>query len=144
MDRIARQFVRVGDCSGSPFADCFDAGTLGVSGGEILCFNCLHVVYVVRGSNQPEGDQNGRATMGTGPVGFDYASLGAASGRCGFPHGITGELLECVGGEPFVFKGLGGCDSVGVVGCGFHSLYGHQLPAEPTLSHRLAGKFKLR
>jgi hypothetical protein len=33
MDRITGQLVRVGDCTGSPFTGCFDAGTLRVRTG---------------------------------------------------------------------------------------------------------------
>jgi len=85
--------------------------------------NGLHGVDVVRGSNQPEGEQNGRATMGTSPVGFDHTPFGAACGRCGFPHGITGEGLEalrCIG-KPLILEGFGCADSVGVVGFDFHN-----------------------
>jgi len=33
MDRIIGQFIRVRDCTGSPFAGCFDACPLRVRGG---------------------------------------------------------------------------------------------------------------
>lgn len=89
---------------------------------------------VVRGSNHPEGEQNRRASMGTSPVGLDYATLAAACGRGGIKHGMAGESFETLRGigKPLVFQGFGCADSVGIVGFGFHVLYGHQLPAEPT------------
>ncbi len=33
MDRITGQFIGVRDCTGSPFAGCFNAGTFRVRGG---------------------------------------------------------------------------------------------------------------
>lgn len=58
MHRITRQFIRVRDCTGSPFARCFDAGTFRVRGGKVLGLDCLHGAGVVRGSNQPESNQD--------------------------------------------------------------------------------------
>ncbi len=59
--------------------------------------------------------------MRAGTVGFNDTPFGAASGRCRFPHGVTGEVLEGSGCKPFVFKSFGGCDEVGV-NFGFHYL----------------------
>ena len=84
------------------------------------------------GSNHSQSNQNGRAPVGASPVGFNYTPFGATSGRRCVKHGVAGEGLEGVRGEPFILEGFGCGDSVRVVGLGFHSLYGHQLPAEPT------------
>ena len=59
--------------------------------------------------------------MAASSVGFNYTPFGAASGRRRLPHGVTGELLKGVGGEPFDFQGFGGCDEVGIY-FGFHYL----------------------
>ncbi len=59
--------------------------------------------------------------MRAGTVGFNDTPFGAASGRRRLPHRVTGEVLEGVGGEPFVFQGFGGCDQVGV-GFGLHGI----------------------
>jgi hypothetical protein len=58
MYRITRQFIRVWDCAGSPFASRFDSGTLRVRGGEVLRLDCLHDAGVVRGLNHAQGDQD--------------------------------------------------------------------------------------
>lgn len=62
--------------------------------------------------------------MGTGPVRFHHTPFGTASGRCRFPYRVTGESFQAFRGigKPFVFKGFGCADSVGIVGCGFHYL----------------------
>ena len=124
MHRITRQLVRIGDSSGSPFAGCFNAGTLGVRGGEVLRLDCLHDAGVVRGSNHSQSDENGRAPVGASPVGFHYAPFAAASGRGGFPHGIAGEGFEAFRGvgKALILEGFGCADSVGIVGLNFHNL----------------------
>jgi len=68
--------------------------------------------------------------VATGSVGFNDTPFGAACGRRRFPHGVTGEVLEGIGCEPFVFQGFGGCDEVRVY-FGFHYLIGRQLPGGP-------------
>ena len=72
--------------------------------------------------------------MAAAPVGLDNATFGTTSGRRCVPHGVAGEGIEAFRGvgKTLVFQSFGGGDSVRVVGLGFHSLYGHQLPAEPT------------
>jgi len=59
--------------------------------------------------------------MRAGTVGFNDASLEAASGRRSFPERISDELLEVGGGEACVGQSFGGCDEVGVY-FGFHYL----------------------
>ena len=94
----------------------------------------LKVCSVFMGLDHAKGDQNRRATMGTGSVGFNYATLAAACGRGCVKQGIAGESFQAFRGigKALVFQGFGCADSVRVVGFGFHDLYGHQLPAEPT------------
>ena len=53
-------------------------------------------------------------------VGFHDAPFDTTSGCCGFPQGVSNELLEGVGCEPFIGQSFGCCDEVGVLFCGFH------------------------
>jgi len=42
VDRVARQFVRIGDGDASAVAGCFDARATGVCGGKVFCDDGLH------------------------------------------------------------------------------------------------------
>jgi len=72
-------------------------------------------------SNHFQRDENGRAPVRAGTVGFNDASLEATSGRRSFPEGFSDELLEGRGGEARVGQSFGSCDKVGVY-FGFHYL----------------------
>lgn len=72
------------------------------------------------GSDHSQSNQNGRAPVGASPVGFNYTPFGATSGRRCVKHGVAGEGLEGVRGEPFILEGFGCGDSVRVLFGGFH------------------------
>ena len=128
------RFVRVGYRQGTLTPTCFDAGTLRVRRPEKTGYDRFHGVGVVRGLNHSQSDENGRATVGASPVGFHNAPFGTTGGRRCVKHGVAGEGLEAFRGvgKPFILEGFGCADSVWIALRGFHGLYGHQLPAEPT------------
>ena len=74
-------FVRVGYRQATLAPTCFDASAFRVRRPEKTGSDRFHGVVVVRGLNHPESDQDRRAPMGASPVGFDYTTLAAASGR---------------------------------------------------------------
>jgi hypothetical protein len=84
MDRITGQLVRVGDCSGSPFAGCFDAGTFGVGGGEIFGLDCLHSL---KGINCPQNPPLPMGSPGNSSLGFDEVTFSGSVGRN--PHRLN-------------------------------------------------------
>lgn len=88
--------------------------------------------------------------MGTSSVGLYNAPFGATSGGGGVETSVTDESENRVfvrGVDTLVFEDFGGAYAVGVAGsclCGFHLFDGHKLPAQPTVSHGLAGEFRRR
>lgn len=93
---------------------------------------------VVSGSNKPDDQQNGRAPVGTCPVGLHHASLRAACGRGGIKGSVPnkGENRVFVRGvHTLVFEGFIGTDAVGVgigfLRFGFHGFIGRQSPGGP-------------
>ena len=83
---------------------------------------------MVRGSNQPDDQQNGRASVMARPVGLHDASLRTTSGRGGVETSVANKGENGVfvrGVDTLVFKNFGCGNSVGVAGsclCGFHYL----------------------
>lgn len=88
--------------------------------------------------------------MGTRPVGLHDTTLRATSGGGGVKTSVAHEGEDRVfvrGVNALVLEDFGGTDTVGVAGlslCGFHMFDGHKLPAQPTVSHGLAGEFRHR
>jgi hypothetical protein len=115
-------FVRVRYREGSLTPTCFDAGTLRVRRPEKTGSDRFHGVGVVRGLNHAQSDQNGRASVGTSPVGFYNAPFGTTGGRRCVPHSVTGEGLQAFRGvgKPFILEGFGCADSVRVALRSFH------------------------
>lgn len=80
MPMVPIAFIRVRYRQASLAPRCFNPCSFRVCRPEKTGFDRFHGVGVVRGLNHPEGDENGRAPVGASPVGFDYATLEAASG----------------------------------------------------------------
>ena len=88
------------------------------------CSSSRKVWSVFMGSDHPEGDENRRATVGTSPVGFHDATLGATSGGGCVKEGVAGKCLEAFRsvGKPFILEGFGCTDSVRVALRSFHDV----------------------
>ena len=94
-------------------------------------------------SDHADQKENGRAPVGTSPVGLHDAPFGATCGRGGIKRGMPNESKDGVfvrGVHALVFESLIGRDSVGVAGCGgdlcgFHDVFmGVNCPRIPRLS----------
>ena len=92
---------------------------------------------VVRGSNKPDDQKNGRTPVGTSPVGLHHASLRTACGRGGIKGSVAHESKDGVfvrGVHTLILKNFGCADAVGIAGLGlhvFHGFIGRQSPGGP-------------
>ncbi len=125
---------REGDClacNGRSHIDhLLDAGSKGIRRAKVSGGDGLHdrVWFAVRGSNQPDHQQNGRTPVVARPVGFHNASLRTTSGRGGIETSVAHESENGVfvaSVHTLILKNFGCADTVGVAGsclCGFHYL----------------------
>jgi hypothetical protein len=103
-------------------------GHQGYSSGRNIGWRWLAWQGVVRGSNQPDDQKNGRAPVGTCPVGLHDTPLRTTSGRGGIKRGMPNEGKNGVfvrGVDTLVLKNFGCGNAVRVAGgclCVFHYL----------------------
>lgn len=87
-------------------------------------------------SDHADQKENGRAPVGTSPVGLHDASFGATCGRGGIKRGMPNESKDRVlirGVHALVFEDFGCGNAVGIAGLGlhvFHGFIGRQSPGE--------------
>ena len=103
-------------------------GPQGYSSGRGIGWRWLAWQGVVRGSNQPDDQKNGRAPVGTCPVGLHDTPLRTTSGRGGIKTSVANKFEDGVfvrGVDTLVFEDFGCTDAIGIAGlglCGFHYL----------------------